>query len=88
MISAPSQPGWQLRDLNAVLIWEESHILRFLFLKHPHRSPPWALMQLETQARCLVTGPLRANLPGYSVIDGTQVLYQTKQQQTLNKLLS
>lgn len=25
LISAPSQPGWQLRDLNAVLIWEESH---------------------------------------------------------------
>lgn len=53
-------------------------ILRFLFLKHPHRSPLWALMQLETQARCLVTGPLRASLPGYSVIDGTQVLYQNK----------
>lgn len=53
-------------------------ILRFLFLKHPHRSPLWALMQLETQARCLVTGPLRARLPGYSVIDGTQVLYQNK----------
>lgn len=56
----------------------------------PRRSPLWAPAQLETLARCLATGPLRASLPGYSVIDVTQVLHKNKrkQHQTPNKPLS
>lgn len=75
--SEPFQPGWQLAgDLSAALSWEESHILRFLLLKHPCRTLLEALVQLETLAGCLLSGP--QGQPACSMMDMTQDLHRNK----------
>lgn len=57
-------------------------------LETPCRSPLRALVQLETLARCLATGPPRTSLLDCSVMDVAQVLHRNKQHQTSGKPLS